>query len=542
MTKFTTFLKMFILSGYLMLGFSEFAVGQTAAPVPSRDPATGRLIITPGGPANTRLKKAPTLTMTRSTSATFTRTDIHCLRAGGIVRIVGRGFLVSPRSKLELFIKSGNTAVSVPVLSARDQLITSRLTSAIVLENEKRYRFELRLDGRVVPGNGNKALLSVCPLPQTQEAEILKIHPKETIDREFLAYLPFASFSSLQIDDVRANIVSLGLSIQEEISLESLEAHLFRVKAEGEEGLAGILQGLQLTFPAAVLDFNHVSQLASDKRYYAGEMMGLSAPPSICKKLENIAVRVGVIDGGPNMRHPALATADHITLVRFGDGPSPSPIASQHGTAITAQYKGIGGASGLYGILPESHLLVADVLSTETGLGNSLSLLKSFNWLIRRKSEIISISMEGPANRLIENALRKIDRLGIFVVAAAGNGGLKDVQVYPAAYPTVISVTAVGPNKAVYVNANSGRFVDFAAPGVSLWLAKKDGGASYRSGTSFAVPFVVAKIAELISRTNAVKNLSSSDLKQLVIKEVQDIGPIGRDNIFGSGLVSFSDC
>ena len=49
--------------------------------------------------------------------------------------------------------------------------------------------------------------------------------------------------------------------------------------------------------------------------------------------------------------------------------------------------------------------------------------------------------------------------------------------------------------RSIYKKANRGDYIDLAAPGVDVWTAKAGGGGSYRSGTSFAAPFVVAAIA-----------------------------------------------
>ena len=62
---------------------------------------------------------------------------------------------------------------------------------------------------------------------------------------------------------------------------------------------------------------------------------------------------------------------------------------------------------------------------------------------------------------------------------------------YPAAYGSVIAVTAVDANCRIYRMANKGAYVDFAMPCVEAWTASP-GGGRYQSGTSLASPFIAA--------------------------------------------------
>jgi hypothetical protein len=117
------------------------------------------------------------------------------------------------------------------------------------------------------------------------------------------------------------------------------------------------------------------------------------------------------------------------------------------------------------------------------------------------------------------------------ILAAAGNGGPVAEPMYPAAYGSVVAVTAVDKSGRVFRLANRGEYLDLAAPGVSLLHAKAGGGYSASSGTSFAVPFAATAAARLRLMhpgENALESLYSS---------AQDLGPPGRDNIYGYGLL-----
>jgi hypothetical protein len=64
-----------------------------------------------------------------------------------------------------------------------------------------------------------------------------------------------------------------------------------------------------------------------------------------------------------------------------------------------------------------------------------------------------------------------------------------------------------------------------------LLHAKSGGGYAASSGTSFAVPFAataVARLRQLQPDENAL---------QLLYESAKDLGPPGRDNIYGYGLL-----
>ncbi len=81
-----------------------------------------------------------------------------------------------------------------------------------------------------------------------------------------------------------------------------------------------------------------------------------------------------------------------------------------------------------------------------------------------------------------------------------------------------------------------------AAPGVEIWLAKAQGGGSYRSGTSYAAPFVLALGAVLMSADPAeAKADPLSYIRAQLKAHAEDLGAPGYDPVFGFGLVRASE-
>lgn len=142
------------------------------------------------------------------------------------------------------------------------------------------------------------------------------------------------------------------------------------------------------------------------------------------------------------------------------------------------------------------------------------------------------MSFTGPYDPLIEKAVARMRARGVVFVAAAGNEGPTSGATYPAAYRDVIAVTAVDKHNANYPMANRGDFIDLSAPGVRIWTALPGGKEGFRSGTSFATPFVTGLLAAMPKRISG----KVSEAERLRSLRTVDLGPPGTDPIFGRGL------
>jgi subtilisin family serine protease len=108
----------------------------------------------------------------------------------------------------------------------------------------------------------------------------------------------------------------------------------------------------------------------------------------------------------------------------------------------------------------------------------------------------------------LAQAVIQLQLAGTVVVASAGNDGTC-VPAYPAAFPGVISVGAIGPSGPAWFT-NYGPWVRACAPGVDIvstffteWKRDKDEeftGWARWSGTSFAAPAVVGALAAAMQR------------------------------------------
>lgn len=284
-----------------------------------------------------------------------------------------------------------------------------------------------------------------------------------------------------------------------------------------------------------VFDLHHLYQLAQADD---GGCVGASCEPmqrmdwparsATCGR-EQI---IGMVDSGVDTRMSALQGAD-LRVRRFvvdereaGD--------TTHGTAVATILVGQPGTV-LPGLLPRARLRAAEPfvrLPSGTLAADAVGLVKSLEWLVAERAQVIGMSLTGPENLVLAAAIQRTQARGVLVAAAVGNAGRNAPPAHPAALDGVLGVTALSGDGRIYWRASQGTAVDFALPGVELPTADGVDAVRLRSGTSYAVPFLVAQLSQ--SMFEGV--LSRSDWLDGRRVPVTDLGAGGRDPVFGWGL------
>ncbi len=285
----------------------------------------------------------------------------------------------------------------------------------------------------------------------------------------------------------------------------------------------------------AEVDLNHIYTAGTEVITEGSGVSPRAAanlPAEVVPVVSSDAPRIGMIDSAVDTSHPALAGAHIHTRSFVPDGVK---MPSFHGTAIASI---IAANDPAYqGLEPDAEIYAASVFQEDPQRGeiaSTVSLLRALDWLIASKVDVINISLAGPPNRLLETALKRAKQHDMLILAAAGNGGPVAGPMYPAAYDSVVAVTAVDQTRRVFRLANRGKYLDIAAPGVGLLHARAGGGYVASSGTSFAVPFAATAAAALRHRH------PGSDVMSQIYSAAEDLGPPGRDDIYGYGLLRFS--
>jgi hypothetical protein len=265
------------------------------------------------------------------------------------------------------------------------------------------------------------------------------------------------------------------------------------------------------------------------------EQAGLTAaPPAACM----VSAEIGIVDTGVNVEHDMLEGAT-IVVERFGIPDGAEASSERHGTAIVAMFVG-DPDSRVPGMLPGVRLRVADPFARvgSDERSDTFALVAALDTLIAAEVAIINLSLAGPDNALVADAVARAGAAGIPLVAAVGNEGPQAPPLYPAGYASVIAVTAVDGRGRVYRRAGQGEHVDLAAPGVAIPTAASVSGVRPQTGTSFAVPFVtVAMLAEM----QATPEAGVATWLAAVTGRAVELGEPGRDPVFGHGLVQIGD-
>ena len=242
-----------------------------------------------------------------------------------------------------------------------------------------------------------------------------------------------------------------------------------------------------------------------------------------------------MVDTAIDLRNDTLLGADIEVLThRARDGVLPS--RSEHGTAIASLLAGAGRERGASALLPGSHIIAVDAFFREGGgddKTDAATLVGAIGALVERGVKIINLSLSGPSNSVLEDAVKAWREQGVMFIAAAGNGGPGAAPAYPAAYPGVIAVTAVDRDLRIYRRATRGKYLALAAPGVHIRTSSANGEA-VASGTSYAVPFVTAAVAMVRGRH---ASLDPGGITERLERAALDLGPQGFDETFGWGLL-----
>ena len=166
------------------------------------------------------------------------------------------------------------------------------------------------------------------------------------------------------------------------------------------------------------------------------------------------------------------------------------------------------------------------------------------------KSAIINLSLGGFGSDSAEAAaVQAAEQAGCLVVASAGNG-TTDVPVYPAAYPGVVGVSAVGMDGVIASYSNGGSYVSLAAPGGEYRLDDNGGdgilgpGWNFQTGqptflvgygTSAAAPYVSGVAALVLSHE---PGLSAEALATRLETYASRRPNSGRNDSYGWGIVN----
>ena len=258
------------------------------------------------------------------------------------------------------------------------------------------------------------------------------------------------------------------------------------------------------------------------------------------------SVQVAILDTGIDLDHPDLVA--NIAWAVDATGNNNPDDKNGHGTHVAGTIGAVRDNNGVVGVYANVEIYAIKVL----GNGGS----GQWDWLING----IQLAMEGPdgikgttddadvismslgassdPGTAVHNAIIEAYNAGITLVAAAGNEGdgdpTTDEYSWPAAYDEVIAVGATDKDDNIASFSNSGPFLEFAAPGVSVYSTYKNGGYDTLSGTSMATPHVSGLVALYLAMGGT---RDPTAVRDYLKSNALDLGPAGWDPEFGYGLI-----
>lgn len=187
-----------------------------------------------------------------------------------------------------------------------------------------------------------------------------------------------------------------------------------------------------------------------------------------------------------------------------------------HGTHIAGIIAGHSDAeTGFQGIASNARIMVIKYFDPKiTGLANLRNSISALEYAIQMKVDIINYSGGGNEySEEEEKLLQKAEKMGILLVAAAGNEKSDSDQTpfYPANYKSknIISVAAIDRNSVLLPSSNFGKnSVNLAAPGFKVISTVPGNQMGLMTGTSQATAFVTGAAALLLgSGQNTAKQV-----------------------------------
>ena len=254
-------------------------------------------------------------------------------------------------------------------------------------------------------------------------------------------------------------------------------------------------------------------------------------------------VRVAILDTGIDYTHEELdgnyrGGYDFV----FGDNDPFDDSFNSHGTHAAGIVAAEKNGTGVVGVAPEAELYAVKVLDG-AGFGRVEWIIAGIEWAVSHDVDVINLSLSGPDRQGLREACERARSAGVLLVAAGGSslaGG--GPVLYPAAYDSVIAVTATDESDLPGYNSPLGSALELAAPGVDIYSTVARGNYATLSGTSQATACVSGAAAlyirSLMTDLNGDWLVDNEDVRQMLQLTALDLGDPGRDEVYGFGLVS----
>ncbi len=283
-----------------------------------------------------------------------------------------------------------------------------------------------------------------------------------------------------------------------------------------------------------------VDYLAPDKLFRASALTAVASKETVPAGVRRVRaatlteahtasnVAAAVLDTGLDLANGDLNAASGTNCIKPGTAAKDD---HGHGTHVAGTLAGRNTGAGVVGVAPGTKLYAVKVLSAK-GTGTLSQIVCGIDWVTANAAalniKVVNMSLNGsgandgncgqtnadPEHRAICASVAK----GLTYTVSAGNSQKDFATSIPAAYPEVLTVTAmtdtdgkpdgVGPapctegekdesfwTSSSYAVASTEAQHTIAAPGTCVVSTKRGGGTAMMSGTSMAAPHVAGAVA-----------------------------------------------
>ena len=353
--------------------------------------------------------------------------------------------------------------------------------------------------------SSEKAVVRIVPTKRLAKREKVKIKPGKIANELVVTLEPGSGI------DIEALAAELGAKVVGKI--DGLDIYWLRFENEQQAEKAQTL--LEKNEGVASVDNNY-----GITRPDALSPVNLAAPPLNLRPsaADEDGIVIGLIDS--SVQRDGSQVGDFLLpeISIAGEAANDSGQVN-HGTSMAETILRGLSASLDGGQETSVKILPVDVYGQSENT-STFEVARGVQAAIEAGADIISLSLgSDEQNDLMRAVIQAGANSGVLFLAAAGNEPTGQ-PVYPAAQPEVIGVTALNRSGRSVANyANSGNFVEAAAPGAGVTVFNNQ--TFYGTGTSFSTAYV-AGVAAGISST---QGLPMVEVRRMITTEMKPPGP-----------------